>query len=69
MAITPWLHYADHPLAPICRSRRGSNMAVGDKDPDYRPELLRYGVCPDGVEDYLPDAIGMLIPEREPATA
>ena len=30
MAITPWLHHADHPLAPICRSRRGSNMAIGD---------------------------------------
>ena len=30
MAITPWLHYADHPLAPICRSRHGANMVVGD---------------------------------------
>ena len=31
MAITPWLHYADHPLAPTCRSRPGSNMPVGDR--------------------------------------
>jgi DNA recombination protein RmuC len=30
MAITPWLHYADHPLAPTCRSPSGSNMPVGD---------------------------------------
>lgn len=30
MAITPWLHCADHRLAPICRSRSGSNVAVGD---------------------------------------
>ncbi len=30
MAIPPWLHYADPSLAPICRSRRGSNMPVGD---------------------------------------
>jgi hypothetical protein len=31
MPITPWLHYADHPLASICRSRPGSNMPVGDR--------------------------------------
>jgi hypothetical protein len=30
MPITPWLYYADPPLAPICRSRAGSNMPVGD---------------------------------------
>jgi hypothetical protein len=30
MPITPWLHYADPPLAPICRSRAGSDMPVGD---------------------------------------
>jgi hypothetical protein len=30
MAITPWLQYADHPLAPTCRSPPGSNMPVGD---------------------------------------
>jgi hypothetical protein len=30
MAITPWLHYADHLLALICRSPPGSNMPVGD---------------------------------------
>jgi hypothetical protein len=31
MPIRAWLHYADHPVAPICRSSPGSNMAVGDK--------------------------------------
>jgi hypothetical protein len=30
MPITPRPHYADHPLAPICRSRLGSYMPVGD---------------------------------------
>jgi hypothetical protein len=30
MAITPWIHYADLPVAPICRSRPGSNVPVGD---------------------------------------
>jgi len=30
MPITPWPHYADHPLALICRSRLGSYMPVGD---------------------------------------
>jgi hypothetical protein len=30
MPITPWPHYADHPLALICRSRPGSNTPVGD---------------------------------------
>jgi hypothetical protein len=30
MAITPWLHYADHPLAPTCRSPPGSYMPIGD---------------------------------------
>lgn len=30
MAITPWIHYADLPLAPIYRSRPGSNVPVGD---------------------------------------
>jgi hypothetical protein len=30
MAITKWLHYADHALAPICRSRPGSNMPIAD---------------------------------------
>ena len=31
MAITMWIHYADHALAPICRSRRGSNMPIADR--------------------------------------
>jgi hypothetical protein len=30
MPITPWPHYADHPLALMCRSRPGSYMPVGD---------------------------------------
>jgi hypothetical protein len=30
MAITPWLHHADHPLAFTCRSPPGSNTPVGD---------------------------------------
>jgi len=30
MAITMWIHYADHALAPMCRSRRGSNMPIAD---------------------------------------
>jgi len=30
MAITKWIHYADHALAPICRSRDGSNMPIAD---------------------------------------
>jgi transposase-like protein len=30
MAITMWLHYADHALAPRCRSRRGSYMPIAD---------------------------------------
>ena len=30
MAITPWLHYAGHLLAPTCRSQRGSITPVGD---------------------------------------
>lgn len=37
MAITTWLQYADHALAPICRSQRGSNMPIGDSD-----EIARY---------------------------
>jgi len=36
MPITPWLHYADHPLASICRSRPGSNMPVGDTEEALR---------------------------------
>jgi len=40
MAITPWLHYADHPLAPICRSRPGLNMPVGDTQIDPLIELM-----------------------------
>lgn len=28
MAITPWLHYADHPVAPLCRSWNGSIWAI-----------------------------------------
>jgi len=28
MAITKWLQYADHALAPICRSPNGSNMPI-----------------------------------------
>ena len=35
MAITPWLHYADHPVAPTCRSPTGSNMPVGDTVPFF----------------------------------
>jgi len=31
MPIPLWPQYADHPLAPKCRSRTGSNMPVGDK--------------------------------------
>jgi hypothetical protein len=30
MAITPWLHYADPTLAPLCRSLRGSNVPISD---------------------------------------
>jgi hypothetical protein len=30
MAITPWLHYADPTLAPLCRSPRGSNVPISD---------------------------------------
>jgi hypothetical protein len=30
MPISEWLHYADHLLARICRSRPGSYMPVGD---------------------------------------
>ncbi len=30
MAITPWLHYADPTLAPLCRSSRGSNVPISD---------------------------------------
>jgi len=30
MAITLWLQYADHLLAPTCRSSGGLNMPVGD---------------------------------------
>jgi hypothetical protein len=30
MPIMQWPHYADHPLALICRSRPGSYMPVGD---------------------------------------
>jgi hypothetical protein len=37
MAITPWIHYADLPVAPICRSRPGSNMPVGDSWSVQRP--------------------------------
>ena len=32
MPITLWPHYADHPLALICRSRPGSYMPVGDTE-------------------------------------
>ena len=32
MPITLWPHYADHPLALICRSRLGSYMPVGDTE-------------------------------------
>jgi putative transposase len=38
MPITPWLQYADHPLALICRSRLGSYMPVGDSS--YFPGFL-----------------------------
>jgi len=31
MPIPLWPQYADHPLAPKCRSRPGSNMPVGDR--------------------------------------
>jgi Mu transposase, C-terminal domain len=34
MPIALWLHYADPSLAPIRRSRAGSNMPVGDTLPD-----------------------------------
>jgi hypothetical protein len=30
MPIPLWPQYADHPLAPKCRSRPGSNMPIGD---------------------------------------
>jgi hypothetical protein len=30
MAITPWLHYADPTLAPLCRSPCGSNVPISD---------------------------------------
>jgi hypothetical protein len=30
MAITTWLQYADHALAPLCRSPNGSNMPIAD---------------------------------------
>jgi hypothetical protein len=30
MAITPWLHYADPTLAPLCRSPTGSNVPISD---------------------------------------
>ena len=31
-AITIWLHYPDHQLAPYSRSRSGSNVAIADTD-------------------------------------
>jgi predicted nucleic acid-binding protein len=44
MAITPWLHYADPTLAPLCRSVRGSNVPISDTAPqaslDPRPMSL-----------------------------
>jgi hypothetical protein len=37
MAITPWLHYADQTLVPLCRSPPGSNVPISDKSAaDYR---------------------------------
>jgi NAD(P)-dependent dehydrogenase (short-subunit alcohol dehydrogenase family) len=30
MAITPWLHYADPTLVPLCRSAPGSNVPISD---------------------------------------
>ena len=42
MAITPWLHYADHPLALTCRSPPGSNMPVGDSTHIRELEQLEY---------------------------
>jgi hypothetical protein len=33
MAITTWLQYADHALAPLCRSPNGSNMPIADTTP------------------------------------
>ena len=35
MPITHWPHYADHPVALLCRSRPGSYMPVGDTTPVY----------------------------------
>lgn len=34
-------------------------------DPAQKPEGWPRGVCPDGVYDYLQDAIGMLTPEPD----
>ncbi|MBI4755093.1 MAG: hypothetical protein HY778_06650 [Betaproteobacteria bacterium] len=59
MPIIDWLHYADHRLAPICRSSSGSYMPVADNrativewawSPQY---AKRFGVAvqPDGLKD------------------
>ena len=31
MAITKWPHYADHTVAPLCRSRNGTITPIIDK--------------------------------------
>jgi len=51
MAITPWLLYADHLLAPTCRSPPGSNTPVGDKwrVPDFEDFLIFYLPRRDGI--------------------
>ncbi len=56
MPITPWPHYADHPLALICRSPLGSYMPVGDT------QLIATCRGGDGLTASAPDTGGVAAP-------
>ena len=52
MPVTPWLHYADLPLAPICRSPIGSIAPVIDT------EMPHWRAAAAAGKDFLVGAVG-----------